>query len=118
MDEDDGGGDATADSTEDSQERATDCFELVRSKGLDLRIPRICCLRPDFERASAPFRFWLFEFVVTNEVTDLACFFAIKRRRSASNLLMVLLWLLAAILSRAQSANSSWLSLFNSFDNS
>src|SRR5579883_226897 len=97
---------------------------LVFLNILGLRISKICCLlgaagqfRPPgcgelgLWLMSAPLSF----FVVTLVV---ASFSACKRICSASDSVIVLLWLLTAILSWSQIANSSLLSKFNSFDNS
>jgi hypothetical protein len=103
---------------------ASGALEVVFLNILGLRISKICCcfcggagrLR---EPASAEFGLLA---LVLNSFLDAplvaASFSAAARILSASDSEIVLLWLLTAMLSWSQIANSSLLSKFNSFDNS
>jgi hypothetical protein len=102
---------------------ASGALEVVFLNIFGLRISKICCLwgaagrlRPPF---GSEFDLWL---VVPGSFLGVtfvaASFCAAVRICSASDSEIVLLWLLTAMLSWSQIANSSLLSKFNSFDNS
>lgn len=97
---------------------------LVFLNILGLRISKICCLLGTAGRFRSPIcgEFGLWPIAMPLSFLDAtlvaASFSACERMRSASDSVIVLLWLLTAILSWSQIANSSLLSKFNSFDNS